>query len=116
MTAPVQMVPSPSSGGPAPSVRTYPSRAWSDPRTYITARERQVLVLAANGNTNQAIARRLGVGLENVKTRMQSILRKLRVSDRAQAVAVALKVGLISLDDVDVPAGANRGYEAHQRP
>ncbi|MFF1298202.1 MULTISPECIES: response regulator transcription factor [unclassified Streptomyces] len=116
MSAPVQAGPSHSGGGSVPSVRTYPSRAWTDPRTYITARERQVLVLAANGNTNQAIARRLGVGVENVKSRVQSILRKLRVSDRAQAVAVALKVGLISLEDVDIPTGANRGYEAHLRP
>jgi hypothetical protein len=50
------------------------------------------------------------VGLETVKTRMKSILAKLRVGDRAQAVAVGLKLGLIGLDEVAVPEGANRGY------
>lgn len=90
--------------------RVYPRRAWADPRTYITARERQVLVLIANGNTNRAIARRLELTEETVKSRMQSILRKLRVGDRAQAVAVALRLGLLDLEEVEIPEGANRGY------
>jgi ATP/maltotriose-dependent transcriptional regulator MalT len=93
-----------------PAVRDYPPSLTAVPRTYLTRRERQALVLAANGYTNQAIARQLGVGLETVKTRMKSILAKLRVGDRAQAVAVGLKLGLIGLDEVAVPEGANRGY------
>ena len=71
---------------------------------------RQALVLAANGNTNRAIGRALGIGEETVKTRMQSILRKLRANDRTQAVAVALRLGLIRLDEIAFPPGANRGY------
>lgn len=113
MTAPVQSGPSSSSGGPAPSAhpaRAYPRRAWADPRTYVTGREREALVLAANGKTSAAIARTLGVSEDTVKSRMQSVLRKLRVGDRTQAVAVALRIGLLSLDEVEVPEGANRGY------
>lgn len=114
MTAPVLAGPSPAGGGPVPSahhMRVHPrSLTTPEPRTYLTARERQALVLAANGNTNRAIGRALGIGEETVKTRMKSILAKLRVGDRAQAVAVGLKLGLIGLDEVDVPAGANRGY------
>lgn len=112
MTAPALVGPS-TNGGPAPSipaVRAYPRRALTDPRTYITERERQALVLAANGKTNVAIARSLGLNVETVKSRMQSILRKLRVGDRTQAVAVALRLGLLELEDIVIPPGANRGY------
>jgi len=97
-------------------MRVHPARFTSEPRTYLTARERQVLVLAANGHTNQAIARELGLGVETVKTRVRSILAKLRVNDRAQAVAVGLKLGLIGLDEVVVPSGANSGYRPPTLP
>lgn len=99
MTAPVQ-----------PAVRAYARRNLVDPRTYITNRQREILVLAANGNTNRAIGRALGIGEESVKSQMQSILRKLRVNDRAQAVGVGLRLELISLEEIAIPEGANRGY------
>jgi DNA-binding NarL/FixJ family response regulator len=91
-------------------MRIHPRSLTTEPRTYLTTRERQALVLAANGHTNRAIGRALGIGEETVKTRMQSILRKLRVNDRAQAVAVALRLGVLGMDDITVPAGANCGY------
>lgn len=97
-------------------MRVHPPRLTAEPRTFLTRREREALVLAANGHTNQAIARSLGLGVETVKTRMKSILAKLRVNDRAQAVAVALKLELIRLDEVVVPAGANRGYRPPTLP
>ncbi|MDX2658299.1 LuxR C-terminal-related transcriptional regulator [Streptomyces scabiei] len=113
MTAPVQDSPAPSGAGPvppAPPVRDYPAALTVEPRTYLTGREREALLLAANGHTNRAIGRALGLGEETVKTRMRKILRKLRVNDRAQAVAVALRLGVLSLDDITVPEGANAGY------
>jgi DNA-binding NarL/FixJ family response regulator len=91
-------------------MRVHPRSLTAEPRTYLTTRERQALVLAANGHTNRAIGRALGIGEETVKTRMQSILRKLRVNDRCQAVAVALRLGLVKLEEVNIPEGANRGY------
>ena len=112
MSAPVQVGPSPSGGGPVPyvpAVRAYPART-DEPRSYITSRQRQILTLAANGNTNRNIGRALGIGEEAVKSQMQKILRKLRAADRAQAVAVALRLELISLRDVAVPPCANQGY------
>lgn len=112
MTAPAHVGPSPSGGGPTVSLnpaRTL-TRRPKDARTYITAREIAVLRLAANGATNRAIAHTLGVGTEAVASRMQSAFRKLRVGDRAQAVAVALRLGLLDLDDVVVPEGANQGW------
>lgn len=112
MTAPARVGPSPSGGGP--TVSTHPARTLprrpKQARTYITARELDVLRHAANGATNQSIAHHLGIGSEAVASRMQSAFRKLRVGDRAQAVAVALRLGLLDLDDVVVPDGANRGY------
>lgn len=91
-------------------MRVHPRALTTEPRTYLTAREKDALVLAANGKTNAAIARALGLNVETVKSRMQSILRKLRACDRTQAVAVALAVGVLSVDDIVVPPGANRGY------
>jgi DNA-binding NarL/FixJ family response regulator len=91
-------------------MRVHPPALTAPPRTFLTSRERQALVLAANGFTNRAIGRQLGIGEETVKTRMQKVLRKLRVNDRAQAVAVALRIGVLSLDEIAVPAGANCGY------
>lgn len=114
MTAPVQVGPSSSSAGPTPvlGLRAYPHLVRDDeqPRAYITARERETLLLAANGHTNRSIARAMGLTEETVKTRMVKVRRKLRAADRTQAVAIALAMGLLLLDDVAVPVDANRGY------
>lgn len=116
MTAPARTGPSPSGGGPTVSphpARTLPRRP-KQARTYITARELDVLRHAANGATNQSIAHHLGIGTEAVASRMQSAFRKLRVGDRAQAVAVALRLGLLDLADVVVPEGANQGADTQR--
>ncbi|WP_030757726.1 response regulator transcription factor [Streptomyces sp. NRRL F-5135] len=76
----------------------------------MTRREIEALRLVANGHTNRAIGGHLGVGVEAVNSLMQSAFRKLRVHDRAQAVAVALRLGILSLEDVTVPEGANAGW------
>lgn len=115
MTAPVQVGPSPVGGGPVPSMPhkgLYPRALEAEPRTYVTARERQTLALAANGMTNRAIAQALGLGEETVKSRMQVLRRKLRAHDRAHAVAVGLALGLLSLSEVQVSPDANRGYRS----
>ena len=116
MTAPVVVGPSPSGGGPVSilGLRSYPHviRDGEEPRAYITARERETLLLAANGHTNRSIARAMGLTEETVKTRMVKVRRKLRAVDRTQAVAIALAMGLLALEDVAVPADANRGYRA----
>ena len=110
-TAPVRPGPTTTSG-PATvhHMRVHPRALTTEPRTYLTAREKDALVLAANGHTNRAIGRALAINEETVKSRMQSILRKLRVRNRTQAVAVALALGVLALEDIVVPAGANRGY------
>jgi DNA-binding NarL/FixJ family response regulator len=58
-------------------------------------RELEVLRLMASGFTNKEIAEQLFVSAETVKTHLSSAYRKLGVSDRAHAVAVALRRGLL---------------------
>src|SRR6516162_5756388 len=60
----------------------------------LTQRESEVLALTVAGLSNRAIAGRLVVGEETVKSHLSSIYRKLEVSDRAGAVAVALREGI----------------------
>jgi two-component system, NarL family, response regulator LiaR len=62
----------------------------------LTVREREVLALMVRGLTNLEIAERLVVSRSTVNFHVSSILGKLRVSGRAQAVAVALQNRLIS--------------------
>lgn len=60
----------------------------------LSPRERQVLALVANGYSNQAIARELGIATNTVKNHMRNILDKLGAKNRAQAAAYAVSHGL----------------------
>jgi DNA-binding CsgD family transcriptional regulator len=62
----------------------------------LTERELEILRLAAEGNTGPAIAKRLVVSPSTIKSHFEHIYEKLGVSDRAAAVAQALRIGLIS--------------------
>jgi transcriptional regulator EpsA len=62
----------------------------------LTSREAQVISLVRDGMTNQQIAQRLELSPLTVKNHIQNTLRKLEVSNRAQAVAKAVKARLIS--------------------
>ncbi|MFF3515591.1 response regulator [Streptomyces sp. NPDC002573] len=61
----------------------------------LTARETEVLVLIADGLTNQEIARRLHVSTATVKTHINNLFAKTGVKDRAQAVRYAYAEGLV---------------------
>ncbi|MBA2324323.1 MAG: response regulator transcription factor, partial [Pseudonocardiales bacterium] len=60
----------------------------------LTQRESEVLSLMVTGMSNRAIATRLVVGDETVKSHLRSIYRKLGVGDRSGAVAAALREGI----------------------
>lgn len=61
----------------------------------LTEREREVLILVAQGQANSEIAVALFIAEQTVKTHVSKILAKLRVRDRAQAVVVAYETGLV---------------------
>jgi DNA-binding NarL/FixJ family response regulator len=63
----------------------------------LSAREIEVLRLIAAGNSNKQIADVLFIAEATVKSRVTNILSKLSASDRAHAVTIALKRGIIDL-------------------
>lgn len=64
----------------------------------LTARELEVLGLLAGGLGNAALADRLGVSINTVRHHVQSILTKLGVHTKLQAVTKAMREGLISAE------------------
>ncbi|MFB9757780.1 LuxR C-terminal-related transcriptional regulator [Ectobacillus funiculus] len=61
------------------------------PHEELTEREREILLLIADGKSNQEIADELFIALKTVKTHVSNILNKLNVSDRTQAVIYAFR-------------------------
>ncbi|MGI8913565.1 MAG: response regulator [Chloroflexota bacterium] len=66
----------------------------------LSAREVEVLEHIARGNSNKEIARSLGISDQTVKNHITSILRKLAVNDRTEAVVYALRHGWIKMEQV----------------
>lgn len=66
------------------------SRAFAD----LTNREREILVLLADGRNNAAIAQRLGLSSKTVRNHVSNILNKLQVADRGEAIVRARQAGL----------------------
>ncbi|MET8556154.1 helix-turn-helix transcriptional regulator [Streptomyces sp. NPDC004959] len=61
----------------------------------LTPREVEVLVIVAEGATNAAVARRLGLRPETVKAYLRAAMRKLGARTRGEAVAVARRAGVV---------------------
>ena len=83
----------------APSVAArLMRRVREDGTEGLSARELEVLMLVADGATNQAIGRALHISVATVKSHLIHIFSKLGVSDRTAAVTVALERDMIRLD------------------
>ena len=76
------------------AARLQSGEFWPGAHLGLTQRESEVLGLMVRGLTNRAVAQRLYIGEETVKSHTQAIYRKLEVSDRAQAIATALREGI----------------------
>jgi two-component system NarL family response regulator len=65
----------------------------------LTAREMEVLHLLALGRSNKEIGAQLGIGEGTVRVHCNNLFDKMDVNDRTQAVTVALRRGLLRLDE-----------------
>jgi len=85
-------------GGPAEIlVTTSSTAAQADGDPILTPRELEVLALLAEGASNKAIARRLGISVHTAKFHVCSLLDKLDAVGRTDAVAHAARRGVIEL-------------------
>ena len=78
-----------------PEIAAHLAEHYSDEA--ITAREIEVLQQIAGGNRNRDIAEKLFISEETVKVHIKHIMEKLGASDRTQAVAIAVRRGIIHL-------------------
>ena len=70
----------------------------------LTEREREVLVLVAEGLSNEELARRLFLSPLTTKTHVSRIMTKLEARDRAQLVVIAYESGLVTPGSATFPA------------
>jgi DNA-binding CsgD family transcriptional regulator len=69
----------------------------SNGKVILTPRELEVLALLAEGASNKAIARRLGISVHTAKFHVSSLLDKLEAVGRTDALAHAARLGVINL-------------------
>jgi len=86
----------PLSGSPGPEPNCQRPCCNSPP---LTNREREVLVLIAEGLLNKQIASQLGVGIRTVEAHREHTMRKLNIHNVAGLTKFALSQGLISLTE-----------------
>jgi DNA-binding NarL/FixJ family response regulator len=79
------------------AVADEPARATGADDGPLTARELEVLAAMADGASNKAIARRLGISFHTAKFHVAGILAKLDADSRTEAVTKAAQLGLVML-------------------
>ncbi len=73
-----------------------PEHAGGQDADALTPREREVLQLVAEGNTNKEIADILFVSVKTVETHRMNLMSKLKMHDRTELVKYAIRTGLVS--------------------
>jgi DNA-binding CsgD family transcriptional regulator len=81
----------------AAGLRLEPAADPGRPAPHLSPREREVLALLLDGAPNKAIARALGISVSTAKFHVAAVLAKLGARNRAEAVAIALREGLVVL-------------------
>jgi len=82
------------------SVRSHPRRAAG---IHLTPTERLILRLFTECDMVRDIAEQLGVEASTIKTHIHNIFEKFKVGSRAHAVGRALRLGLMSCEELQVP-------------
>jgi len=62
---------------------------------HLSAREREVLALLAEGAPNKVIARRLGISVHTAKFHVAAVVAKLGAANRTEAIGIAMREGLV---------------------
>jgi len=65
----------------------------------LSRREMEILKYIAGGFSNKRIGYALGISKQTIKNHITSIMRKLKANDRTHAVVLAMRMGLINIDD-----------------
>ena len=68
---------------------------YRDQRPHLTDREQEILALVADGCSNKVIGQRLSVSENTVKYHLKKILQKMNAQNRTEAVAYAMRLGLL---------------------
>jgi DNA-binding CsgD family transcriptional regulator len=63
----------------------------------LTDREKQVLKLVAEGNSNKEVAQLLGISVKTAMSHRERVMQKLDIHNRTELVKFALKLGVIKL-------------------
>jgi len=77
------------------AARTIDLGDWPGAHLGLTRREAELLTLLGQGIAPRVAAEKMGLSNETVRTHTRNLYRKLQVSDRASAVAIAWKEGLV---------------------
>jgi LuxR family transcriptional regulator of spore coat protein len=71
--------------------------------SYLTDRQREILLLAANGNSNADIAAWAGTRRDTIAEILSAAYRNLGAADRANAVAIGIAVGELGIHEIRLP-------------
>lgn len=88
----------------SPAVELTAARPVDDTRPLLTARRIEILRLYAHGYDTAAVAEAMLVSPSTVKDQTRLACQRLGAANRTQAVAVAIVLGLLSPQDVAIPA------------
>ena len=92
------VVPGAALGALTTMAETAPAPSPHELARFLTQREREVLERLVRGHSTQALARDMGVRYSTIRTHIQSILNKLGVHSKLEAVAFAVREGLVAVN------------------